>query len=182
MIPSISLWSAVDILSSSERVFGFTENDIGYLFDEHKILKEDREKAEDWYDGYRVAIDPTLKIYNPWAIVNFLHHKKIANYWEETGNIDFINNLFKIDAIKIKVQSLPNDEDINGQNNNLTLVNLEDLKFSKDNFIMLKELLNMGDNYEIKNETVDLLFRYIFAAGYLTVTKEIWSKNVCKIT
>ena len=146
------------------RYYGFTETDINYLFEEYKIAKVLGDEARSWYDGYRVSIDTTLKIYNPWAIVNFLSTNVIKNYWEENGNIDFIKKLFKIEAIKTKVQSLLNQED--------TEVKLEDLKFSKDNFVTLKELLNKGDNYEIKNETVDLFFRYIFAAGYLTITEE----------
>jgi hypothetical protein len=70
---------------------------------------------------------------------------------------------------------------INGQNNDPVLVKLEDLKFSKDNFVTLKELLTKGDNYEIKNETVDLFLRYIFAAGYLTLTAEQKYRSITSI-
>ena len=146
------------------RYYGFTEDDIKYLFNEYRITKEDQQKAQSWYDGYRVNVDKTLKIFNPWAIVNFLSTKVIRNYWEESGNIDFIKKLFKIDAIKAKVESLLSQED--------TEVQLEDLKFSKDNFITLKELLNAGDNYKIEEPTVDLFFSYIFAAGYLTISEK----------
>ncbi|RNA18734.1 ATPase AAA [Brachionus plicatilis] len=146
------------------RYYGFTEDDIKYLFNEYKIAEEDQQKAQSWYDGYRFNIDKTLKIFNPWAIVNFLSTRVIRNYWEESGNIDFIKKLFKIDAIKAKVQSLLGQED--------TEVQLEDLKFSKDNFITLKELLNAGDNYKIEEPTVDLFFSYIFAAGYLTISEK----------
>ena len=146
------------------RYYGFTEDDICHLFDEYKIENNDRHKAQSWYDGYRVSIDQTLKIYNPWSIVNFLKRRKIANYWEETGSIDFFKSLFKINAIITKFQSLLKNEE--------TCVQLGDLKFSKDNFITLKDLLNAGDNYKIEPATVDIFFSFIFAAGYLTLCEK----------
>jgi hypothetical protein len=44
------------------RYNGFTEKDLEYLFNDYKIEEEDRRKTESWYDGYRVAKHPTLKI------------------------------------------------------------------------------------------------------------------------
>ena len=154
------------------RYYGFTEDDLRYFFEEYEIGEELQLKAKSWYDGYRVSIDRTLKIYNPWAIVNFLSKKEIGNYWEETGSIDFIKNLFKIDAIKETVQSLISQENIKRISDHPILVNLGDLKFSIDNFLTLKELINKGDNYEIKNDTIHLFLKYIFAAGYLTISKD----------
>ncbi|CAF0781908.1 unnamed protein product [Brachionus calyciflorus] len=154
------------------RYYGFTKDDVEYLFDEYEILREDREKAMIWYDGYIVGLDPTLKLYNPWAIVNFLQHKKVANYWEDTINIDFFKKVFKNDDIRRKIQSLLSQTDINDQQSDHVFVNLENLKFSKENYISLRELLTKGDNYEINYECIDLFFRFIFAAGYLTLAEE----------
>ena len=119
--------------------------------------------AKIWYDGYRVSIDENLKMYNPWSIVNFLHHKKIANYWEESGSIDFFKDLFKIDPIKEKIQSLLNQEDTEAR---------LDLKFSTENFMTLKSLMSASADYKVEESTVDLFCSYIFAAGYLTLAEK----------
>jgi hypothetical protein len=79
---------------------------VNYLFAEHNIEKALGEEARSWYDSYRVLKDPTLAIYSPWSFMNFLLHNEIQNYWVESSNINFINKLFKIDAIKAMVQSL----------------------------------------------------------------------------
>jgi hypothetical protein len=152
--------------------YGFTEDDVKYLFEEHKIDPVDQEKAFKWYDGYRASIDPDLKIFNPWSIVTFLKNKKIGNYWEETGNIDFIKNLFKIKAIKSKIDLLINKTiTIDGDLDNESSVEIYlDLKFSKEDFTALKELIDpKKDNYIINPSIVNLFFSYLFAAGYLTV-------------
>jgi hypothetical protein len=121
-------------------------------------------------------------MYNPWAITNFLSSKVIKYYWIESGNIDFIKNLFKVDVIKENIQTLlSNDEIGNGQSGHSILVELNDLKFSKDDFVTLKKLIDFGVSYEIKSETVDLFFRYIFAAGYLTITEEQINESITSI-
>ena len=165
------------------RYYGFTEDETKYLFDEYEIGIEDRSKAKSWYDGYRVEIDPTLKMYNPWAIMNFLSSKVIKSYYQETGDMDFMKKLFKFDAIKKQIQALLSSDEIgNGQSGHSIFVELNDLKFSKDDFVALNKLLDFDDNYEIRNETVDLFFRYIFAAGYLTITEEQTNEPYTSVT
>lgn len=41
-----------------------------------------------YYDGYDTAIG--VHLYNPWAMINYLRHKKLASYWTETGRYDFL--------------------------------------------------------------------------------------------
>ena len=141
--------------------YGFTENDINYLFNEYKIEDQLGIEAKKWYDGYRVSNISEFKTYNPWSIVLFLKSKTIKNYWVESGSIDFLKNLFKFDPIKLKIQQLINQE--------YTDVELRELKFSMEDFLTLKELKNAGDNYKIKESVIDLFFSYLYAAGYLTV-------------
>ena len=153
------------------QYYGFTEDDTENLFTAYKISKEDQHKAQNWYDGYRIALEPTLKLYNPWSIIQFLNHNKIQNYWEESGSIDFIKNLFKINAIRSKISLLLNQENIDEESNELLMVQLDNLKFSKEDYLTLKDLINKGDNFQIHYDAVELFFRFIFAAGYLTVTE-----------
>jgi hypothetical protein len=39
---------------------------------------------------------------------------------------------------------------------------------SADNLKILKEVMNQGSNYQINESVSDVLFSYLFSAGYLT--------------
>lgn len=143
------------------QYFGFTQEDIKYLFDECEISEEDQRKAESWYDGYRFTSDPNLKIYNPWSTLNFLNSKKIANYWEESSIMDSMRKVFKIDEIKERTLSLLDQKDI--------AVRLDDLKFSQENFVSLQNLRIAAVTEKYNYYAGDLFFAYLFAAGYLTI-------------
>ncbi|CAF0879543.1 unnamed protein product [Brachionus calyciflorus] len=152
------------------KYYGFIEQEIKPLFDEFNIKEEDQQKAYSWYDGYSVTIDSSLKIFNPWSIVNFLNNKKVENYWEETANIDFFRKLFKVKLIKEKIECLLSE--VNIESKVPILVDLNGLKFSLENLRTLKEVMFKGDSCEINKRTVNLFLSYIFAAGYLTVSDE----------
>lgn len=141
--------------------YGFTQDEVDYLLDSTDISEDQKQRAKNWYNGYKVASKPDLQIYNPWAIVNFVNTGIIGNYWEESGSIDFIKELFKKDIIRNKVEDLLYHKEID--------VDLQSLKFSKQDFIVLKEVLSLDDTYVIRPDACDLFFAYIFAAGYLTV-------------
>lgn len=142
--------------------YGFSQDEITNLFNEYNISPELSQQAKEWYNGYRVSIDSNLLIYNPWSIVNFINSEMIKNYWEETGNINFIEKLLKVDDIKTKIQTLINKE--------VVLIDLNGLKFNKDDFLTLKTLINQNIYSSANTKAVNLLFSYIFAAGYLTIS------------
>jgi hypothetical protein len=138
--------------------YGFTEDETQYLFKRSDIAKKLKLEAKLWYDGYYV--DKNVHLYNPWSISNFLFTKELRNYWYESGSIDFLKNLFKIDPIKEKIELLIMNEEIP--------INLNDLKFTLDNYETLIKLMEKNRTITIEQSSVDLFFSYIFAAGYLT--------------
>lgn len=99
-----------------------------------------------------------------------LFKKRIGNHWEESGSIDLIKTLFNFKLIKDKIELLLNNEDTDDQDTKPVLVKLNDLKFSKEDFLTLRNLIERGKDYELNDDAViDLFLRYILAAGYLTV-------------
>eukprot|EP01036_Dinobryon_divergens_P047314 gene47314-63411_t len=95
------LANAGDILSSTNnlaectlldakfsRHYGFTHEDVDYLVDQMK-LSTNREHIKNWYNGYRYGQE---RMYNPWSIVQFLHHNGVFdNYWLDSGSVDLMN-------------------------------------------------------------------------------------------
>jgi hypothetical protein len=140
--------------------YGFTKHEVDCFFKEYDISDVEKRKATDWYDGYRFIRDPDLKIYSPWSILKFLSHRNISNYWYDFGKIIFLNDLFKLDKIKKTVVSLLNEEDVE--------LNLNDLKFTSDDCIVLRSLIN-GGKYKVDDTVIDLFLSWLFATGYLTI-------------
>ncbi|XP_047144985.1 uncharacterized protein in vnfD 5'region [Hydra vulgaris] len=154
------------------QYYGFSEEDVEGLMNEFKVSTDLKIKAKNWYNGYKV-LNSTLNLYNPWSIANFLSSKQIQNYWEESGSIDFIKKLFKVDLIKTKIEELIcNHEDrihISDQRVSGIEIDLQGLKLGKDDYLTLQSLIEKGDTYEIDFSVVSLFFSFIFAAGYLTI-------------
>lgn len=48
------------------------------------------------YDGYRFAVNGS-DMYNPWSVLNAMSHKRISNYWSQTGMPTLIAEALKRD-------------------------------------------------------------------------------------
>ncbi|CAN0549207.1 unnamed protein product, partial [Ectocarpus sp. 12 AP-2014] len=83
----------------------------------------------------------------------------LQSYWEDSGNIDFVKPLFNLPIIKNKIDQLLRDEPL--------VFNLKKQVSSSD-YQILKKVIDLGSNYAINESVADLLFSYLFAAGYLT--------------
>lgn len=92
----------------------------------------------------------------------------IANYWVQSGNVAFIEDLFEKSPLKNVIESLLIAE----KTDDVTEIDLEDINFSLDDFIELRGLLDKGDKYKIGADSIDLFLRFIFASGCLTITEE----------
>lgn len=105
---------------------GYTESEIQLVFAPY--LKDvDLDQLRQWYNGYNFLGE---KVYNPYDILLYLHHKQFKNYWFETGNPSFLLKL-----VQQKQYSIPQ---------------LEGLKASES-------LLSSFDIHQIELET--LLFQ-----------------------
>jgi len=157
------------------KYYGFTQEEVEYLLEQYEVPNDLAQDIKDWYNGYTLNGTQT---YNPWSIVKCLNkfeenrnisdlHKVktviLQNYWEESGNIDFIKDLFKVQSVKSKMDRLVKDEPL--------FFNLKK-QISSTDFKILKEVMNLGSNYEINESVNDILFSYLFSAGYLTVSGE----------
>ena len=155
--------------------YGFTQQEVEYLLNQYEVPENLARDIKDWYNGYTLNGSQT---YNPWSMVKcltkFEEHRGIQdvhrlktiilqNYWEESGNIDFIKDLFKVPSVKSKMDRLVKDEPL--------FFNLKK-QISSNDFKILKEVMNLGSNYEINESVTDILFSYLFSAGYLTVSGE----------
>ena len=155
--------------------YGFTQQEVEYLLNQYEVPESLARDIKDWYNGYTLNGSQT---YNPWSMVKcltkFEEHRDIQdahrlktiilqNYWEESGNIDFIKDLFKVPSVKSKMDQLVKDEPL--------FFNLKK-QISSSDFKILKEVMNLGSNYEINESVTDILFSYLFSAGYLTASGE----------
>lgn len=161
--------------------YGFTEEEVNTLIRKYKMPKEIKNDIKEWYDGYNIN---GSEIYNPWAIVkcikSFLENKEkigdendsdklkqecIKNYWEESGSIAVLNNLFKYVDIRHSLEDLLNNKSITIP---ITTIN-------QDNYWTLIELgkESVIELYEINDDLKALFFNILFQSGYLTPTNDI---------
>lgn len=153
--------------------YGFTQEEVDKLLLEYNVPSDLAQDIKNWYNGYNFH---GIEVYNPWSIVKCLaafqyrvmYSKKtheqikkdiLRNYWEESGNIDFISDLLKASPIKDRISSL-----IEGEPAYFILKS----QITIHDFNVLRTLTTRGSNVEIKQATIDLLFSYLFLAGYLT--------------
>lgn len=151
--------------------YGFTQQEVEYLLAQYQVPESLAQDIKSWYNGYILR---GHQIYNPWSIVKCLSKfqenrtieeysrlktKILQNYWEESGNIDFIKPLLKLPIVKSKIDQLLKGMPL--------FFNLKK-QISSGDYEILKQVTALGSNYTIDESVADLLFSYLFAAGYLT--------------
>ena len=77
-------YTALDTEELSGR-FGFTEEELKALCDEHGI---EFEECRRWYDGYR---QNEFEVYNPESVVKAVRKKKFGSYWGKTSTYKAIS-------------------------------------------------------------------------------------------
>ena len=155
--------------------YGLSQQEFEQFCEHFKVPKKYFEAAKQWYDGYAVRIydqennQVTDRIdykYNIWSIVSYLRDadfKNFKSYWEESGSIDFLQDLFKSTNIKEKIEQLVDDK--NGKSG--TIVFSRESNFSDKDFNTLKGMI--GSNKVVGEDGINILFSYLFILGYLTV-------------
>ena len=128
--------------------FGFTQEEVKKALEDFNIEYELPE-VKSWYDGYKFG---NSEVYNPWSILNFLHHKELEAYWVKTSSNFLIKEVLKNVNLDVK-ESLENL--FNGENVEEVITGNSDLS----------SLLSYHDIWEL------LLF-----SGYLTIDKKIDKK------
>lgn len=89
--------------SSYSSMLGITEEEIDLYLKNHvneyalsKSISYEQAKEEirRYYNGYRFS-ESKESVYNPFSLLNLLIHKKLKNYWFESGTPTFLVNLIK---------------------------------------------------------------------------------------
>lgn len=141
--------------------YGFTQQEVEYLLAQYQVPESLAQDIKSWYNGYILR---DHQIYNPWSIVKCLSKfqenrtieeysrlktKILQNYWEESGNIDFIKPLLKLPIIKSKIDQLLKGMPL--------FFNLKK-QISSGDYEILKQVTALGSNYTIDESVADLLF------------------------
>jgi hypothetical protein len=144
--------------------YGVNQPEMQLLLDHFAVPQDKRLKIKEWYNGYlEPTIDPDKHVekYNIWSVANYLCNQPegFKSYWEKSGSIDFLDQLFSRPEVKDKIIELVDGEAI--------FFNLS-VDFSIDNFRALKKITNLGSNDVVEDYGLDILFSYLFIGGYLT--------------
>ena len=150
--------------------YGLDQSEVDYFFAHFQVPQKLGGKAKRWYNGYTVKryapespaihFKELIDKYNIWSIVSYLKDsdfEHFQSYWEQSGSIDFLDDLFTKPNVREEVEKLVND-------NAISFVRIAD--FSANNFKTLKEML--GGNKVMDDNGLAVLFSYLFIGGYLT--------------
>ena len=148
------------------KYYGFTEAEVFQLLKDFDITDDHKDKVKSWYGGYKVE-NVDLFIYNTWSVLKFLQENKYESYWAQSGAINKISKIFKIDGIRKMINKL-----IENQCVKMELIS----KFTVNELQKLQNLLN--SNGEISSYHVYYFFSFIFELGYLSFSGD---KDVYKI-
>lgn len=140
------------------QYYGLDKGEVNHLFGHFGVPKSLSDKAKYWYNGYKVqkynsnlvTSPPELvSKYNIWSIISYLKESKFdcfKSHWEESGNIDFLDNLFTKPEVREEVEKLVDGECISFVRND---------DFSADDFKQLKDMI--GGNKEINADGLSVL-------------------------
>jgi hypothetical protein len=150
--------------------YGLDQSEVDLFLNHFEVPKPLGDKAKSWYNGYQVqkyngnsvtSSQELVSKYNIWSIISYLKRGefyRFKSHWEESGNIDFLDNLFTKPEVREEVEKLVDGTCI-------SFVRKDD--FSADDFKQLKNMI--GGNKEIAPDGLVVLFSYLFIGGYLTI-------------
>jgi hypothetical protein len=161
--------------------YGLDHAEVDRFFNHFGVPKECQENAKKWYNGYKAPryhrsrseqqSSKVIAKYNVWSIVSYLLDGRdnddfnvFQSYWEESGSINNLkgfDDLLKESDVRKPIEQLLNGEHISFDRRKA---------FSAKDFGILAAVL--GGNKKITKEGHDVLFSYLFTAGYLTLSEE----------
>jgi len=80
-----------------ESYFGFTPSEVETLAKDGDVSMEDLKK---WYDGYSIGREPS--IYNPYSVIEAIHHGFCENNWSKSGAFDSASNYISMNFEGLK--------------------------------------------------------------------------------
>ena len=109
----VSLFSDLNNLTDltlnrlSDDLVGITQKELLTYFSDYieiavkhfKLPKEQLlEDIKYWYNGY--SFNPTIKLYNPFSLLNFFNSRHFGNFWFATGTPTFLVNTIRDQVIQ----------------------------------------------------------------------------------
>jgi len=148
----------ISIYPEAADLLGYTLDEIKIYFKEHlnHVAQQNKtsvihelENMTKWYNGYRFS-DLSIKVYNPFSVLHYLHKAKLRNYWFISGTPSFL-----IQYVKTQYPSL--------EEMSRTTLTPEDLDvFEIDNIPLTPLLFQAGyltiSDYNPSNDSFELGF------------------------
>lgn len=144
------------VVGQTFEFYGFLQRDVDTIFDALRISQQNRAKAQNWYQGYRINSQETSLRFDPASIVNFINHKSLKH------------DPFRSDKL---LEDLIQNKQVRKSLMNLIFGNYESFQLCQLNFD------NDGVDYinkAVQNETEEfdgalpVLYAYLCSSGYLT--------------
>ena len=152
------------------QYYGLDQDEVDRFFGHFEVPEPLGDKAKSWYNGYQVqkyngnsvtSSQGLISKYNIWSIISYLKRgefSRFKSHWEESGNIDFLDELLAKPKVREKVKELIDGACIS--------FDRED-GFSANDFNQLQNMI--GGNKEIPSDGLTVLLSYLFIGGYLTI-------------
>lgn len=151
--------------------YGFTQVEVEELMLRYDIPKALAAGIKSWYNGYDVA---GLEIYNPWSVIEAVNKYQVCvrsgiepteemilrNYWKESGSLQFIAPLLRYKGVIDDIRKLSLGKEIPF---------VLKRQIGSEDFEALREMSDLSSNYVVTKSGVNVIFSYLFAAGYLTL-------------
>ncbi|XP_063919695.1 uncharacterized protein LOC135134792 [Zophobas morio] len=141
--------------------YGFSEDEVDMLFDRFEVEEGLRTKAKAKYNGYYNG--DKQRLYNPQSVVRFLKNLQLGeyalqNYWQQSGYIHKMYNLFNQDVVPNLLTSLLQ-----------SAIDMPDLELGPLELSELQSLYGIlvHSNLDCKK---DIIVRFFISLGYLTYT------------
>lgn len=99
------------LLPEYSPLLGYTQDELESYFREYisdftetqsLTVSAALEEIKLWYNGYRFS-ESEIKVYNPFSSLLFFKHRKLTNYWFETGTPTCLVDLIKKNYRKLKI-------------------------------------------------------------------------------
>jgi len=167
-------------------ILGVTDEEIDIYMKDHieafaEIIGKNydgiREELKSYYNGYRFS-DSSVKVYNPFSLVNFLDKKKFSNYWFESGTPTFLINL-----IKERDYYLPQAEEFESDDTLFSTYDLENLDITallfQTGYLTIKNYDREFNLYKLtypNREVKDSFLKYIYVTAISNKSDNLYNK------
>lgn len=143
-----------------QEFFGFTDNEVGLLFDHYKLNESFAQQAYSFYRGYTPKQNSNLIMYNAKSIVYFLNEKYLEDLWVkfEMTQDKIAARLPGMKTFAKELQPLVDGNDV--------IINYTEAEFS-----LKPSLLDATFNKSISKQAIDCALSIFYQLGFFTISQ-----------